>query len=151
MATLKLTNDFAKLVQAFELAPDLIKNLVRLQVKMAVRDIKEDARENHKFVTRSGLTEKSIMSRAKDNEGVVMLTSAVARYLHEGTAAHDIVPRHKKVLRFPMANGQGFIFTKRVRHPGIASDPYLYNAADRQEPLIVKRFSTALDELLRGL
>lgn len=149
MKSVEITRDFDKLVRAFEAAPDKTRDMVRRQVKMAVRDVREYARDHHRFVTRSGMTEKSIMSLAKDNQGTVMLTNNIARWQHEGTKAHLIVPRSKKVLRF--AVNKEFIFSKRVRHPGIKADPFLYRAADKMLPTIISRFEAALDNLLGGL
>lgn len=146
MKHVELSRSYAKLVQAFETAPDKTSDMVRRQVKMAVRDIQEEARDNHRFITRSGMTEKSIMSKVQDNKGTVYLASDVSVFQHEGTKAHMIVPRFKKVLRFT-ANKK-FVFTKRVQHPGIKADPFLYHAADKMLPTIVSRFEHALDNLL---
>lgn len=95
------------------------------------------------------MTEKSIMSLAKDNQGTVMLTNNIARWQHEGTKPYVIVPRSKKVLRF--AINKEFVFSKRVRHPGIKADPFLYTAADVMQPTIEARFKAALDNLVEDL
>lgn len=89
------------------------------------------------------------MSEVKENQGTVYLGSSTAVFQHEGTKAHLIVPRSKKVLRF--AINKEFVFSKRVRHPGIKADPFLYKAADVMQPVIVSRFAKALDSLLGGL
>lgn len=149
MKSVGITREFEKLVRAFEAAPVQTRDMVRRQVKMAVRDVREYARDHHRFITRSGMTEKSIMSLAKDNQGTVMLTNNIARWQHEGTKAHLIVPRSKKVLRF--AINKKFVFSKRVRHPGIKADPFLYTAADVMQPTIEARFKAALDNLVEDL
>lgn len=149
MKSVEITREFDKLVRAFEAAPVQTRDMVRRQVKMAVRDVREYARDHHRFVTRSGMTEKSIMSLAKDNQGTVMLTNNIARWQHEGTKPYVIVPRSKKVLRF--AVNKEFVFSKRVRHPGIKADPFLYSAAEKELPKIEKRFQIALDNLAEGL
>lgn len=149
MATeISLAVDTDKLVRAFESAPAKTRQITERQVKMAVRDIREEARDNHRFISRSGVTEKSIQSEANGNEGSVWLGSNVAVYQHEGTRAHTITPRNKTALRF--AQGGQFVFTKRVKHPGIKADPYLYNAAEKMTPTIISRFNAALDGLLGG-
>lgn len=149
MKSVEITREFEKLVRAFEAAPEKTRDMVRRQVKMAVRDVREYARDHHRFVTRSGMTEKSIMSLAKDNQGTVMLTNNIARWQHEGTKPYVIVPRSKKVLRF--AVNKEFVFSKRVRHPGIKADPFLYKAADVMQPTIEARFKAALDNLVEDL
>ena len=149
MKSVEITREFDKLVRAFEAAPVQTRDMVRRQVKMAVRDVREYARDHHRFITRSGMTEKSIMSLAKDNQGTVMLKNNIARWQHEGTKPYVIVPRSKKVLRF--AVNKEFVFSKRVRHPGIKADPFLYSAAEKELPKIEKRFQIALDNLAEGL
>lgn len=149
MKSVGITREFDKLVRAFEAAPEKTRDMVRRQVKMAVRDVREYARDHHRFVTRSGMTEKSIMSEVKENQGTVYLGSSTAVFLHEGTKAHNIVPRSKKALRW--VNGNEFIFAKKVRHPGIKADPFLYSAAEKELPKIEKRFQIALDNLAEGL
>ncbi len=149
MRSVEITREFDKLVRAFEAAPEKTRDMVRRQVKMAVRDVREYARDHHRFVTRSGMTEKSIMSLAKDNQGTVMLTNNIARWQHEGTKPYVIVPRIKKVLRF--AVNKEFVFSKRVRHPGIKADPFLYTAAEVMQPTIEARFKAALDNLVEDL
>lgn len=149
MQSVEITRDFDKLVRAFEAAPVQTRDMVRRQVKMAVRDIREYARDHHRFVTRSGMTEKSIMSETNENQGTVYLGSSTAVFQHEGTKAHLIVPRSKKALRW--VNGNEFIFAKKVRHPGIKADPFLYSAAEKELPKIEKRFQIALDNLVEGL
>lgn len=149
MKSVGITREFDKLVRAFEAAPVQTRDMVRRQVKMAVRDVREYARDHHRFVTRSGMTEKSIMSKVKENQGTVYLGSSTVVFQHEGTKPYVIVPRSKKVLRF--AVNKEFVFSKRVRHPGIKADPFLYKAADVMQPVIVSRFAKALDSLLGGL
>lgn len=49
-----------------------------------------------------------------------------AVFVHWGTAAHEIKPVNKKILRW--AGGDAFIFARRVHHPGYKGDPYLTSA-----------------------
>lgn len=149
MKSVEISHEFDKLVRAFEAAPVQTRDMVRRQVKMAVRDVREYARDHHRFVTRSGMTEKSIMSEVKENQGAVYLGSSTAVFQHEGTKAHLIVPRSKRVLRF--AINKSFVFSKRVRHPGIKADHFLYTAADVMQPTIEARFKAALDNLVEDL
>lgn len=149
MKSVEITREFEKLVRAFEAAPVQTRDMVRRQVKMAVRDVREYARDHHRFVTRSGMTEKSIMSEVKENQGTVYLGRSTAVFQHEGTKAHLIVPCSKKVLRF--AVNKEFVFSKRVRHPGIKADHFLYTAADVMQPTIEARFKAALDNLVEDL
>lgn len=141
--------DFNKLVEAFEAAPEETRAAVRLQVKEAARDIQEYAREHHKFVTRGGATEKSIMMHAEGNTATVYLGSDVAVYQHEGTPPHIIKARNKLALRF-VRKGD-FVFCKRVHHPGIQPDPYLFDAAEHERARIQSRFADAIESVLGRL
>lgn len=144
-----ISPDFQKLAGAFDKAAQETKEAVRLQVEMSTRDIRDYAAGHHRFITGSGNTEKSILSKTEGNLGQVWLGSKVAVYLHEGTKPHDIVPRMKKILRFP--GKSGLVFTRRVHHPGTSPDQFLYEAAEALTPDIQHRFVRVLDDILGGL
>lgn len=151
MKVITLTHDFDALVEAFEAKPEAVKKMVRLQLKMAARDVREYASSHHKYVTRSGAMERQgIATEVEDTRATISLSESVPYgvFLHEGTKAHDIRPRNKLALRW--ANGQEFIFATRVRHPGIKADPFLYNAVEAESPKIVSRFEAALAKILEG-
>lgn len=58
-----------------------------------------------------------------------------ARFVHDGTKPHVIVPKNKKSLRW--AGGGVFHFAKKVKHPGNQPDKWMDRAA-AQAPLIFK-------------
>jgi hypothetical protein len=51
--------------------------------------------------------------------------SPIALLHHEGTRPHTIVPRVKQMLRFTPQGGSGFVFARRVEHPGTQPNRYL--------------------------
>lgn len=51
-----------------------------------------------------------------------------AAAIHDGSRAHDIVPKRRHTLRF--VKGSDFVFTRRVRHPGTAARPFLTEAIE---------------------
>jgi hypothetical protein len=63
-----------------------------------------------------------------------------AKWLNLGTRAHDIRPKDKKALRW--VSGNGFVFSKFVRHPGYIGDAYVINAAT----IALREFSRVVDE-----
>lgn len=115
---------------------------LRVAMKISVRDVQEEARENHKFISRTGQAEGSIHTRVNGSgshvEGTVFTALPHAVYQHEGTSAHTIVPRSKKVLR---------VFAKRSQVSGIKKDPFIYNALEKERPAIVSRFKKITDAL----
>lgn len=117
---------------------------------MAVRDIRDYAQDNHRYKTRTGKLERQgINTRVEDNVGLLWLDTqkvVYARAIHEGRQPFTIVPRRKKALRWAGANNN-FVFAKRVRHPGIKKDPFLYNAAVHELPKINRRWEAAMEKL----
>nr|DAZ15036.1 MAG TPA: Minor capsid protein [Caudoviricetes sp.] len=144
-----ISPDFEKVSRAFDKSAQAVKAVARVQVKMATRDVRNYAADHHRFTTRSGDTERSIVSEVNGTSGKVWLGTKVAVYLHEGTKPHDIRPRMKKVLRFPVQGG--FAFARRVHHPGTPKDQFLYDAAEKISPDIQRRFDRAIDVILGGL
>lgn len=132
--------DLDKLITAFVRSEITIRENMRLALKQSMVDIKETARKNHRFTSRSHNLERSISQEIVKDwplSGQVFLDQGIAPYgpfLHAGTGkfgprrqVYSIEPKKKKALRWP---GKGtFIFAKRVIHPGIKSDPFLYQAA----------------------
>jgi len=58
--------------------------------------------------------------------GIVMVDHPAAPFVLNGTRAHEIVPRTKKVLRFKI--GSTVVYTKRVHHPGTKPNNFLWKA-----------------------
>lgn len=126
-----------------------IQNRLAEAMNISVRDVQERAREKHDFTTRTGEAERSIDKKVEGKglrvSGTVGATRLVTIYLHQGTKPHTIVPRKKKALRW--ADGSGFIFSRRVCHPGMKGAPFIYNAADAERVNIVRRFDKIFDNL----
>ena len=51
--------------------------------------------------------------------------SPIALLHHEGTRPHVIIPRTAKMLRFYPTGGNGFIYAKKVNHPGTKPNRFL--------------------------
>lgn len=119
-------------------------------VNISLRDVQEYARAHHRFTTRTGEAERSIeKTDARKVQGSIQgdvgATRKVTIYLHQGTRPHNIVPRRKLALRW--ASGNGFVFARRVHHPGTQPDPFIFDAFDHEEARIVSRLEHALDGL----
>ncbi len=68
-----------------------------------------------------------------------------ARFVHDGSRPHVILPKDKRTLRWPVPGG--FAFAKRVNHPGYSGDAWLRRAATQALPI----FERALDQRLKGV
>ena len=83
--------------------------------------------------------------------GVVFLNERKADYgpcVHEGSRAHVIRPRNKRVLRWPGKGG--FVFSKVSHHPGYKGDPFLY-ALDDNSAEIDKIFDEEIENAVNEL
>ena len=109
---------------------------------VSLRDVQERARAEHRFTTRTGLAERSIRTaearKGQTLSGTVYTALDYGVYLHEGTKPHVIEPRR---------DGGAFVFARRVKHPGTKKDPYIYEALDAEEPVIVSRFEALAERM----
>lgn len=71
----------------------------------------------------------SVAMLATKARGVVVNRAKYAEAVHEGTAAHTIVPRRGRVLRFKV--GGRWMYARSVRHPGTRPRRWLRDAAEQ--------------------
>lgn len=118
-------------------------------LSLSLRDVQERARGHHRFTTRTGLAERSIRTasarKGRTLSGTVYTVLDYGVYLHQGTNPHVIESRRKKALRW--TDGGKFVFARRVKHPGTKKDPYIYEALDAEEPVIVSRFEALAERM----
>lgn len=127
-------SDLARFIDAFRLIPDKARREMGVTLGKATRDIRERARKNHRFKSRTARLERAIQSQVDKDAltGYVYIDGHAAsygRYVHEGTKPHLIRPRNRKMLRWATRGGN-FAFASIVKHPGTAPDQFLYNAAN---------------------
>ena len=149
---LKIKTDFDKLARAFEKFPEETRKMVRIQLKEAAEGIKERAAREHRYTSRSTKLEREgVDYRVEDNVAIVALSPRVpyGLYVHEGTKPHIILPSKKKLLRW--TDGNRWFSKRQVNHPGTKPDQFLYNAANKELPLIQSRFDNALEKIVRNL
>ena len=122
-----------EVMAAIETAPVTMKREMRLALRESLIAVQRRARLEHNFRTRTGALEKSInyeiMSEwppigrvwLDNSAGVnhagwrLNADTSYGVYVHEGTRAHDIFPRKKKVLRFV---GKGGFVNSGVKRIG---------------------------------
>ena len=88
---------------------DIFKKRLRQAVKESTLTVAEYAQDNHRFKSRTGALEQSVMAdyRAGGLTGVITLDLNRANYgyfVHHGFPAHNIRPKNKKALRWPSVN-----------------------------------------------
>lgn len=126
---------------------DIIYKHIRQGIKESANFITEYAQDHHRFKAHTGQLERSITPEmVSDTSAVIRLDAAVApyaAYVHQGTAAHKIVPRRKLALRW--TDGGRFCFSKRVNHPGTRPDPFLYQAAAANRDKVVSTIERQIE------
>jgi hypothetical protein len=145
---IKITIDVAKLSEAFRRMAEQTRIELRTGMKKALGEIRDRARINHRFVSRSGAAERSIQyqtdhlgleGRVGINEGI----AKHARYQHEGTGLYGkygrrivVVPKTRKSLYWVQDGNK--CFSKRVEIDGIVKDQFIYRAAELLEKKTVE-------------
>lgn len=148
-----------ELIASFEKAPAVVKEEMRLAMRVSLRAIQTRARAEHRFRTHTGNLERSVTTQLVSNwpvVGRIKLDSAITKttdggsyggYMHDGTKPHDIKPRDKRALRW--VGKSGFVFAKVVHHPGTKADPFLYEAAENERININAIFDRYTSEAIR--
>ena len=140
-----------KLLEALKRLPRETKGELRVEMKRFTRDVRVQSTRGHRFTARSGNLERSVKSEVSRDgtEGQVYLDTGIAHYgpwLHDGTDPFIIQANRAKALRF--VSGGRFVFAKRVRHPGIKPDQFVYNAFDRLSPSLSERMDGAYGRII---
>ncbi len=165
--------DAAAFEQALSQAPEMIADELETALLESCKILQGRARAVHRFRTRSGAIERSVMFETyrEETEAEVAIDPRIAKhgvYQHTGTGKYgpkgkpyDIFPKNKKMLRFATSPGTaryrrapygrfhegGTTFAYGVTHPGVKPDPFLYNAADATQGQINACFDRAVGRI----
>lgn len=121
-------------------APEKIQRRVIREMSQIVYDTAQRGADAH---TKTGAMARSLQNRAIPNGREIrhdLQASPHALFVHWGTRPHEIRPRRRKVLRWPVGNE--FAFARKVWHPGYQGDAWMVRAADeavRQFDAIVRK------------
>lgn len=143
------------LAAAFEKLPFDTHNKMRLAMLRGMRDIQETARTQHRFTSRTATLERAVETKIVSDSPLVgsayinEVMAPYGKYIHKGTKAHFIRPRTRKALRFVGAGGK-FFFSKGHMVRGIEADPFLLNAAKKNETSLNAIFDKAVSEAIKG-
>lgn len=132
----------------------ILRRSIKNAMERSVSKLHNYATTHHRFISRTGTLERAVQSEVTDGgfRGVVSLNEGVAGYgpcVHEGSRAHVIRPRNKRVLRWPGKGG--FVFSKISHHPGYKGDPFLYDALDDNSAEIDKIFDEEIENAVNEL
>lgn len=151
-----------KLVRAFQKLPQATMDLLVSAMLQSQQDIAEEARDHHKFTSRHGQLERAVTEGPIETGplvGRVWLDTNVAMYapfIHEGTGLYG--PNHAKYPISPKAghfflrweSGGQEIWARKVMHPGVKSDPFLYEAAKAKSDKVNQNFATNAALAIKG-
>lgn len=90
----------------------------------------DQAAGQHRRYSRTGNLVRSVFKRRVPGGWEVGHDAQIAPhavFVIKGTRPHIILPRNKKVLRWPVPGG--FRYAKRVKHPGTRADDYIRRLA----------------------
>ncbi len=145
-------NNLDKVTTQFNRFSQDVQDELKDALSISLRDIQERAQEEHNFITRTGEAERSIETQEQFGtsfKGIVGTTRQITVYLHRGTQPHSIKPKKKQVLRW--GNGSEFIFARRVKHPGMRKDPFIYKALEYHRSDIISRFESAVANAVKEM
>ncbi len=109
--------------------------------KIFVRALKDNAPEGQ-----TGKIKRSIRSRRRGNR-LRFLADYRAKFVIEGTKAHPIEPKAKRVLSFT-AGGEG-ILTSHVDHPATRARDFRQAAVDQADPEVAALLRRTGGKVLR--
>lgn len=132
----------------------ILRRSIKNAMERSVSKLHNYATTHHRFISRTGTLERAVQSEVTDGgfRGMVSLNEGVAGYgpcVHEGSRAHVIRPKNKRVLRWPGKGG--FVFSKISHHPGYKGDPFLYDALDDNSAEIDKIFAEEIENAVSEL
>lgn len=127
--------DVESVVKAVERARENLARNIPTALAMSADLVAVQAKTVHEYTDRSNTLTPSIapdsIEGTFDGGNLSVVVAAGAAYglfVEKGTRPHTIRPRHRKALRWP-AEG-GFVFARKVRHPGTKAMNFLANALD---------------------
>lgn len=135
-------DDLKSVLQKFKGVPDRLERTLSMALRMSADEAAGEAKERHDYTDRSSNLTNSIgydgptgSFRNNDLEAAVSAGAGYAVFVELGTRAHVIVPKYRKALRFPAAGG--FVFARKVNHPGTRARYFIRNAVQATLPRLV--------------
>lgn len=147
-----ITPELDRFASCYGKAGPLIHAEMRTAMNESVALVQNQGQANAPVKT--GTLRRSITSQVQgaggNVKGIVGTNVPYAKYVHEGTGPHVIVPVSAKALFWPGARHP----VKRVNHPGTKANPFLKKALAERRSAVLALWKTRLPqrvaEKLRG-
>jgi HK97 gp10 family phage protein len=137
-----ITPEIARFAGCYSRASDTIHREMRNTMNDSVLLVENSGKANAPVKT--GTLRRSITSQVRGAggsvSGIVGTNVPYAKFVHEGTAPHVIVPVSAKALFWPGAAHP----VKRVNHPGTRANPFLKKALQQQRGAVLQLWNRRL-------
>jgi HK97 gp10 family phage protein len=147
---LRFTLDLSPLGQALSALEQNLDTAMAAALHDAGSMVANEARSNHAFTDRTGALSRSIHAQPVDGSFTgrnltvdVVADTPYARFVEDGTRAHEIRARNARTLKFRGRDGR-WVFRRRVQHPGTKPYLYLKGALARLFPQVRERSERGL-------
>ena len=154
---MRIQLDFREIEKTAQISGDILRDVDTARDKFlgrAAKLIEQQAMSHHRFDSRTGRLASAIEVQIVGDTAEISvneLKAPYATFIHGGTGMwgpgrrmYAIHPREHRALAF-----DGHL-ARRVMHPGISPDPFLYDAADNMRDRVLEIFSEELDTSFAG-
>jgi len=124
-----------------------LRRAVMIAAEAYVKDIHGWIDAGRAFKPRTGNLQRSITwYMPTQNSARIISQADYARFVEFGTKPHVILPKRRKALKIPTP--EGYIFRKKVSHPGSKPYPFFFaNLQDRAKKVAIE-FMKALEGVI---
>lgn len=133
-----------ELREAFKKSPEVVGKELEKATKGAGKHIL--ATEKAEVPIKTGTLRRSITMDYRPISVAIYPTVKYALPVHEGSGAHVIFPKTKKVLRFRV--GGKWVFARKVNHPGTKANPFVERTVAKADRGVNDYFMTAMDDII---
>ena len=122
--------------------------------KSYIKQTHIDIRNKNLFTPRTGTLLKSIQAIPQGSTVKIAVFTRYGKFLEEGTKSYVIKPKDRKALKIPNPSGTGYIFRKKVKHPGIEPRGWFIGAFEERSEIannaMVAYFKRGLEKIQKG-
>ena len=127
---------------------------IRIWAKTYVRQTQLDIQNEKYFTPRTGLLAQSIQILDTGFGFTISVPLKYGLYLEEGTQPYIIKVKDRKALKIPNPSGTGYIFRKKVKHPGIEPRGWFIGALEERSEIanntMTSYFKRGLEKIQKG-
>jgi len=124
-----------------------LRRAAMIAAEAYTKDIHDWIDSGRAFTPRTGNLQRSITwYMSTENSARIIAQADYAKYVEFGTKPHAILPKRRKALKIPTA--EGYIFRKRVSHPGSKPYPFFFANLQNRAKRVALEFMKALEGLI---